>query len=304
MLDSHSAQNPTSRLVTPEVGGERQRPGDASSPLPVPVPQGTRRDFVSPGCGPKSDRAEGPSSSSSSFLDSYKNNRNSFCGSWSVIGRIDEGGRKYAQVVRLGCKRWSCPVCGPKRARQLRHAIINAAQRNELRRFLTLTLDPRSCEASESVVYVRKCWNKLRTYLKRKYDESITFITVLELQKSGYAHLHILVDRYIPQQWIQSSWQKIGGGLFVNIKFVDIHRIAAYLSKYLTKELLLNQFKPGTRRFTTSRNIKLLEKAVKGAWSLIRRSIENIKPEVAREKVTEFFDQNGLLQWFRFEIAQ
>jgi len=87
----------------------------------------------------------------------------------------------------------------------------------------------------------------------------VQFISVLEFQKNGSPHLHLLIDRWIEWKWLQTVWQALGGGLFVNIKFVDIHRVAAYLSKYLTKDLLLSAPK-GTRRITSSRNIQLLEK--------------------------------------------
>lgn len=299
----HSAPDPTSRLATPGVGGIRPKLGRdlERSPWPVPRSQGTRRVIDSPGCDPKSGRAEGPSSS---FLDSYKHNRNSFCGRWTVAGKIEDNGKSYRHISRLGCKGWTCPVCGPKKAKRLRHAIIQAATQREMRRFLTLTLDPRHCTADDSEKYIKDCWGKFRVYLNRLNGESIDFIWVLERQKSGYAHLHILVDRYIPQAWIQKSWQAVGGGRFVNIKMVDIHRISAYLSKYLTKELLLTYYRPGTRRYSTSRNIKLFERVKKGLWELIRQSIDSLRPASGIPIAEMKSDEEGVLQWFRIEIAQ
>lgn len=89
----------------------------------------------------------------------------------------------------------------------------------------------------------------------------------------------------------------------MDIRYVDIHRIAPYLSKYLTKEVFLSQFPPGTRRFTTSRSIKLFKKAIKGAWALIKNSIDNLRPPVGMPISERFCDSDGELQWFRFEIA-
>jgi len=275
------------------------------SPWPVPKPQRTRRGEAlaseAPlGCGPKSGRAEGPSSS---FLDSYKNNRNTFCCTWSVAGEVEQDGKRFRHIARLGCKRWGCPRCGPKKAKRLRHAIIKAATQLEMRRFLTLTLDPRHCTAEESEKYIKACWAKLRVYLNRFNGESIDFIWVMERQKSGYAHLHILVDRYLPHSWIQKSWQAVGGGKFVNIKMVDIHRISAYLSKYLTKELLLNYYQPGTRRYSTSRSIKLFERVKTGLWKLIRQPIDSLRPAPGIPITEMKCDDDGVLQWFRMEIA-
>ena len=66
----------------------------------------------------------------------------------------------------------------------------------------------------------------------------------------------------------------------VFIKYVDIHRISRYLSKYLTKELLLSAPKR-SRRVTVSRGIVLFQKnKSSGDWQLIRKSIGILFVEV------------------------
>ncbi len=298
-----SAQSPTARLTTPDVGDRRSQLGEGrrADPRPESEPQGTQRGVAPLGCGSQSGLAEGPHSFS--FLDFNKHNCNNFCRRWSIVGEVRENGNRYDHYAALGCKGWDCPVCGPKKARRLRQAIIEAATRNDLRRFLTLTLDPRYTSSEESIKYIRECWRKFRVYLKRRTGKSIDFIAVVELHKSGYAHLHILIDRYIPQQWIQSSWQAVGGGRFVNIKHVDVHRIAAYLSKYLTKEVILGPFRPGTRRYSTSRGVKLFKKPPKGLWKVLKLPIEFINSQVQGIISQESVDGLGLLQWFRIELA-
>ena len=104
---------------------------------------------------------------------------------------------------------------------------------------MTLTLDQKNCSAKDSIKHIKACWNKMRTYLKRKYGRSISFISVIELQKNGYAHLHVLVDQYIAQSWLTKAWDDLGGGRIVDIRFIDIHRVAGYISKYLTKDMFM-----------------------------------------------------------------
>ena len=133
--------------------------------------------------------------------------------------------------------------------------IGQLAEREQLTRFLTLTLDPAAIRG-DSVRYLRKVFNKFRLYLRRKYSSSIKYIAVLEFHQSGIAHLHVLVDRFIPWDWIRQSWSALGGGQVVFIKYVDVHRISRYLSKYLTKELLLSA-PMRSRRVTTSRSLHL-----------------------------------------------
>jgi hypothetical protein len=177
------------------------------------------------------------------------------------------------------------------------------ATQNQLCRFLTLTLNPRSCPATDSVAtdsvaYVKNCWAKFRTYLKRRYQTPLSFIAVVELQQSGYAHLHVLVDRFIEQNWIAEAWQAVGGGRIVDIRYVDIHRIAPYMSKYLTKDLLLAPFKPRQRRYSTSRNITLISNTPSGEWGLLKVPIEFLFALRRRRFLEVSFDDQGSLQSF------
>ncbi len=231
-------------------------------------------------------------------LDSYKNNRNNFCGCWTLRGQMKVNNIDIIRYSRLPCKRWTCPDCGIKRVRMLKHAITKIALEKNLNRFLTLTLDHKTCTPEESLMYIRNCWNKFRTYLKRKHGQSITFFAIVEPQKSGHAHLHILVDRYIDQRWISNKWRSVGGGRMVFIKQVDIHRISNYLSKYLTKELLLSHFFSKYRRYTTSRDIKMFPKQSNGTWELIKRPLNSFVKAVGVECSDSHVNKDGEMEWF------
>jgi hypothetical protein len=163
-----------------------------------------------------------------------------------------------------------------RKARTARASIRRVAEDLGLRYFLTLTLDPSKLtklkDKKEAVRHLRVCFNKFREYLKRLYGVAPSYICVLEFTQKGVPHLHILFDRYIPQKWISSTWDQLGGGRIVFIKQVTVANVSRYLSKYLTKELLLSAPK-GTRRITTARSIKLFPKFNSGiTWELIRES--------------------------------
>lgn len=208
----------------------------------------------------------------------------------------DQQGLQYA---RLGCKRWTCDYCGPRKARRFRRAIIDKAVEKKLNRFLTLTLNPTACSPQDSPAYINACWHKFRTYLKRRHGNRVSFIKVIELQKSGYAHLHILVDRYIEQEWISRAWQAVGGGKIVHITMVDIHRIAPYLSKYLTKSFTGGCFRKRQRRFTTSRDIVLFAKSLKKKWMVIEERIELLIYKAGHTVFEEQRNGEGVLQGFK-----
>ena len=242
-----------------------------------------------------------------SSLDEIQNNRNTgipssfqalgrnpHCGIWSVVGFGDPNLQKFH---RLNCKCWNCKHCGPKKAKRYRYLIAQLAEQEHLTRFLTLTLDPKKIKGN-SVSHLRRVFNKFRLYLRRRFGSSIKYIAVLEFQQSGIAHLHVLVDRFIPQSWISDSWSALGGGNIVDIRAVDVHRIARYVSKYLTKELLLSAPKR-SRRVTTSRSLHLLpKKDSNGSWELFKVSIFHLFSRLSDLAQDVKLDRDGALESF------
>src|SRR5207253_6556791 len=206
------------------------------------------------------------------------------------------------RFIRLDCKCWDCKYCGPKKARQYKHAIRQTAEAYKLCRFLTLTLDPRFMDHRDPVAYINHAFAKWRIYLKRRLGALVVYIRILEFQKNGNPHFHILVDRFISHSLIQSTWQAAGGGRMVFIEYVDIHRISRYLSKYLTKELLLSAPKR-SRRITVSRGIVLFEKKKSSdLWHLIRKSIGALFAELIPDLDKVELDEEGVWKSFVIEI--
>src|SRR5260370_35718506 len=91
-----------------------------------------------------------------------------------------------------------------------------------------------------------------------------------------------MVGRYIAQKWISLAWQSIGGGQYVDIRFVDVHRVAAYLSHYLTGDKVsqtLELLPKRARIFTTSRSIVLWGKKKASGWWLRRVDLGSLYDE-------------------------
>ena len=143
----------------------------------------------------------------------------------------------------------------------------------------TLTLDPAKLDKGERTDrYIRECWRMMRVLLARKWGKgkSLPFVGVLEFHKSGRAHLHVLLGQYIRQSWLSDAWASIGGGRIVDIRFVDVHRVSAYLSVYLAGEKVaktLELLPHRARIFTTARSIRLWPKKEKSGWRLRRADI-------------------------------
>ncbi len=209
------------------------------------------------------------------------------CGSYSVSKPRDDGTREYA---RVGCKRWDCPSCGPKKQRQLVKAIRREAQAHGLTRFATLTLDPAKlapdATPGDSIAHVRATWRKFRVYLQREFGDRVLFIAVIELTQAGRGHLHVLFARFIPQAWLSQSWNALGGGKVVDIRFVDVHRVTRYAAKYVAKSAV-SDLPEGTRRFSTARAVKLFPPKAPEGWVLVKMQLAHIAARLAGSLVAQ-----------------
>lgn len=152
------------------------------------------------------------------------------CGRFTVCGELPSD----THFRRVNCKCWKCSYCGPRKAKRYKFAIRAIAEALQLRRFLTLTLDPKKIKG-DPVRYLNQAFAKLRVYLLREYGVPPQYIRILEFQKNGNPHFHILVDRFLPHAMLQAAWTAVGGGPMVDIRYVDVHRVSRYLSKYLTE---------------------------------------------------------------------
>jgi hypothetical protein len=235
-----------------------------------------------------------------SFLDSIEINRNTsgrgrHCGRLSVRGQDRQTGSTIFH--RVNCKCWNCSYCAARKAKRYKRAIREAAERLALCRFVTLTLDPSKIN-TDPVRYLNAVFAKFRIYLKREFGVAPTYIRVLEFQQSGVPHFHLLIDRYIDFAWLQATWQAVGGGLYVNAKFVDVHRVSRYLSKYLTKELILSA-PLRSRRVTTSRGVHLFEKqALETNWEFLRIPILVLYDRYRAAVISLELDEESVLKSF------
>jgi hypothetical protein len=104
---------------------------------------------------------------------------------------------------------------------------------------LSLTVDPQAFDRlSEEFAGIIRGWDKLRSAIRREYGDFV-FVRVLEIQKSGRPHLHILISgiQYIPKGWIMELWSCYKIGLQIHIGAVrrrDLRGLS-YVMKYVKK---------------------------------------------------------------------
>ena len=209
------------------------------------------------------------------------------CGNFSVVGPV-KGKPGTFGYKSLFCRSYRCDRCRNPRLKDVRSAICRIAAERKLNKMATLTLDPTRIprgDRERTDRYIRECWRKMRVLLTRlNKGKSVDFVGVLEFQKNGNAHLHVLLGKHIDQKWLSLAWQSIGGGKIVDIRQVDVHRVSAYLSVYLTGDKVARTLKllpMRARIFTTSRSIRLWPKKEKHGWWLRRVDLSELYDRAA-----------------------
>jgi len=163
------------------------------------------------------------------------------------------------------CGQWDCYCCGYRMRMNLVEEIERLVKRRpEMRRFLTLTLDPSKLpdevqgDDEAITAHLMETWRKFRVYIQREYGD-FSFVWVKERgeENQDHWHLHVLVSRYMDQSWISRAWSAVGGGEVVDIRRVNrCEKVGHYLGKYLTKNAL-SGFPDGVQRYGTSEDIEL-----------------------------------------------
>lgn len=226
------------------------------------------------------------------------------CGKRCMSRVVTVGGQELREYRRIPCKRWHCQSCGPKKVMIFAHAAGEAAARHELRRLMTLTLDPKLVPPGvKPIKHLKHVWAKFRVPLARKCGPSVSFLWVVELHKSGMPHLHVLVNQYIPQQWLSLKWEKYGGGRIVDIRDAgaDLRTVGWYLAKYLSKGLG-RRLPAGERRYGASKGITMRESAADHReWELLPVGLDAIRVERNEVILETGIDEFGNVVWFRAE---
>ncbi len=136
-------------------------------------------------------------------------------------------------LVRLFCGRWDCPQCAARR----RAKITAQAYAGRPERIIVLTMIPNpSIGLPGQIRYIRDRLRVLLQRIKRTFGP-FAYMSVLELQKNGTPHLHLLQrGTYIPQRWLSQVWHSLTGAHRVWIQKVDKKAGAiAEVTKYLLK---------------------------------------------------------------------
>lgn len=211
-----------------------------------------------------------------------------FCGSQNTALINYVNNRQVIKYSTVPCRSWTCPDCGPKKALTVKYYLRDIIQLNTLSRFLTLTLDPkkipieylheteigfRKIQVNHTHRYITKLLNHFLVIIKRRYVNKsktlLKYVWVVEFQQNGMAHIHMVINQFLPIKLLRYEWSRIGGGVQMNIsKVKTIVGVSNYIGNYIVKGLktqyeLKDQkggFKYNERRYSVSQSCVKPEK--------------------------------------------
>lgn len=101
--------------------------------------------------------------------------------------------------------------------------------------FLTLTYSSRLYSPEEACAQLKGDIKELLRRLRRRLGK-LQYFYIVELTKSGYPHLHVIIDHFIFWKVLKAMWFAITGSYIVDIRSIPAGNIASYICKYLTKQ--------------------------------------------------------------------
>lgn len=170
----------------------------------------------------------------------------------SKVSRVGRAGQSFTtDDVKLSNR-----LKNVGRARQNVRRIVNT-NFSTSSKFVTLTF-------AENVTDLRFANHEFGKFLKRlkRYLGYIPqYIAVVEFQKRGAIHFHVLMNcPYIPVEVLERLW----GHGFVKINAIDnVDNLGAYVTKYMTKDNIDERL-AGQKSYFTSHNLKKPEETTDG----------------------------------------
>ena len=183
----------------------------------------------------------------------------------------------YLASMKCKCGSQFCPLCSLAHCVRWRERLRPAISRWKFVMMLTLTVDQDSevplkwsrykspRHAYESIGQKRRVAEMVKALHRDNWLRSRHFVNVIELQKNGWPHYHVLVESdYVPHAELSRRWGQ-GHVWFSKRDFEDSSHAVNYVTKYITKtskdedefwfpDWVLDY--PGNfRRFSTSRGL-------------------------------------------------
>jgi len=134
-------------------------------------------------------------------------------------------------------------------------------------RFITLTF-------KDNLKDVKSANNEFKKFIQRlryKYGKDFKYANVIQFQKRGAVHYHMMSDLpYIPQKELEKIWRH--GFVGIN-KITHVDNVGAYMIRYMDKDMTDTRLM-GEKSYMTSRNLERPVEYVGDEAQMIIKALE------------------------------
>lgn len=208
--------------------------------------------------------------------------------SWIILRATDLFGTQY-RIVPKACSSAYCPRCRINQLLRIRRALVRQMAHRRWR-LVTLTFAQREVTRTQLLRSLARTFDRFIKRIKRRYPD-LTYVRTVEIHESGYPHLHLVIDRFVPVALLQIAWKEVGGGC-VDIRATRKvagkskpllpNEAARYLTEEIEKavqdphQLGLEFWLARIRSIATSRNISLKNDDSPWTFYALANSIDDL----------------------------
>ena len=195
-------------------------------------------------------------------------------------------------LFAIGCRAWSCPVCGVVKRQQL-IARIQKARPNV---FITLSVrHEKGPDYQEK--RLRDTFPRLIEWIRRNLELSIEYVRMHEECADGYPHFHLLARAsYIPQDKLSTAWERFNGARIVDIRKAH-HESTSYIAKYITKART-SDGEWSRQRISVSKNFWQTEEEQETEWLAWSNKLHRLWIEAERLSENNSFERKSPGVWW------
>lgn len=207
-----------------------------------------------------------------------------FCDRFDGLAVIDGDDDTEMLVARLRCGMWDCEYCATKNRTIWRAHIIDRVNKmGGMWLFMTITAHRNAHKAGKTLVNLKSAWKRLYDRLRYKFTgEKIEYVWLFEMHsdkavsgkkaRKSY-HIHAIVRArvegenvynarkeywYHPEMhnWLKDNAAAVGAGFMCHCAKINDGNgglVAAYITKYMTKDAQNLVMPKHMRRIQTSR---------------------------------------------------
>lgn len=133
------------------------------------------------------------------------------------------------------CRSYFCALCSQKKRKVLRWKLRNFKAQGTIR-FLTVTLSTKDYTSDESLQYISGYFNLLVKYLRYR-GFVFQYFKMIEFTKNNQAHIHAIVNCYLPLTIVRHCWKEITDSYECHITRPESpQHVINYILFYITKQ--------------------------------------------------------------------